>query len=287
MNKKLRTDFQYLIKKLENKSFNEEDIKHLYINLRPFFKNDITIREIADFFAHREDRDKGISHQAIDVNYFKVNSISNKTKVNIVKIDNIIFDIILRSIKDYNKPGFENSKAIKLFKKSYDKKYSYFTLNDYSKTNQLVNILNEVFSKIEVREILNEKKIIDSLKSSLRIVNKILKLEININDLINNCKDDIIICLLSLLNFSSFKLYDGKKGNLILTLVDNLKGGYRFRLMSFVPLQNDSTVVFPFLSTAINPIKYLEKNMPAFIEDFSDYKLIRNSNKELKLINFK
>ncbi|MCG8409961.1 MAG: hypothetical protein MI739_01615 [Bacteroidales bacterium] len=67
------------IKKIENGTFDEDDVKLLLIEIREKLKGETFLREVCHFVAH-SDRDKGICHKKVDVRYAKFKFVYEHTK---------------------------------------------------------------------------------------------------------------------------------------------------------------------------------------------------------------
>src|SRR5690554_756972 len=127
MNPQKKSTFDRLLFKLESSKFNADDIKLLFIELRPFCKNSI-IFEIASFFAHPEPRDRGTSFQFIERNHVRLIFHLKKAKVLTDSIAKDTFEkIILNGIFDFKEKSFKEilginrHKAVKLLQRAYVK----------------------------------------------------------------------------------------------------------------------------------------------------------------------
>jgi hypothetical protein len=67
-----KSELTRILKKLADKTFEEEDIKILLIQWRPHFKQYVLIWELACFMAHTEARDRGVFHKELDSRYAKM-----------------------------------------------------------------------------------------------------------------------------------------------------------------------------------------------------------------------
>jgi len=291
-NRKIITDLKYLIGRLEKSDFEESHILDLFIKLRPFFKNQTLIFEIASFFAHPEKRDRGISHQSIDVNYAKLKLIVEGNKINLFKIDKFFFEnIFIGGINDLEKVKFNKNASIKLLRNSYELNEGFYTLTAIENLDFISKIINLVFGVIHSRVILVDKEIITSLKIALNKVNIDLKLNYDIKYIINKNKDDILICIMCLLNQSEFKLYDKSIGRIVMKLHNEetvTKYNVKVGLFSIAPLNNNN-VIFPFMSLIDNVFKYFDKKSINEISEieFDTLKLMRNSDNLLHFHNYK
>ncbi|MDC4547506.1 hypothetical protein OHV46_08720 [Acinetobacter baumannii] len=58
-----------ILEKVESGQFDENDIDNLFIKLRPYYKGFKKFKEIADFVAHNDERDRGLLNQALEHRY--------------------------------------------------------------------------------------------------------------------------------------------------------------------------------------------------------------------------
>ena len=60
-----KTKVQKIVEKIESGHFDENDIDNIFMKLRAYSKNFWVFREIADFVAHNDERDRGLVNQAL------------------------------------------------------------------------------------------------------------------------------------------------------------------------------------------------------------------------------
>jgi hypothetical protein len=63
---------QKIIAKIQNGEFDENDVDNLYMKLRAYSAGNPVFREIADFVAHNDLRNKGITNQALQAMYYSI-----------------------------------------------------------------------------------------------------------------------------------------------------------------------------------------------------------------------
>lgn len=61
-----------LIEKIEAGSFDENDIDSLFMKLRAYSSGFVIFREVADFVAHNNKRDRGLANQALETTYLRM-----------------------------------------------------------------------------------------------------------------------------------------------------------------------------------------------------------------------
>tara|TARA_Y100001956_G_C4086157_1_gene170747 strand:- start:749 stop:1042 length:294 start_codon:yes stop_codon:yes gene_type:complete len=63
---------QKIIDKIQNDNFDENDIDNLFMKLRAYSGGNTVFREIADFVAHNDLRDRGITNQSLQAMYYSI-----------------------------------------------------------------------------------------------------------------------------------------------------------------------------------------------------------------------
>lgn len=63
---------QKIVDKIEAGDFDENDIDNLFMKLRAYSSNHRVFREIADFVAHNDSRDRGLANQALETMYLSM-----------------------------------------------------------------------------------------------------------------------------------------------------------------------------------------------------------------------
>lgn len=232
VNPQKKAVFNRLLGKMETSTFESDDIKLLFIELRPFFKKSI-IFELASFFAHPEARDRGPSFDFIERNYVKFIFHTGKAKVLFEVIAKETFEkILLKGIYDFKERGFVESfgisrdKAVKLLKEAYVQESK---TGDYFPGKQIAwddfvlasNIIQRVSSTIVSNTAIESKEIFLSLKHALLEVNSILQLGFNVREIVNKNANDIFLCLVYLLHYSEFTMWDKKVAKLKMKIMTN------------------------------------------------------------------
>lgn len=63
---------QKLVKKIETGQFDENDIDSLFMKLRAYSAGFLVIREVADFVAHNDLRDRGLTNKSLETMYLRI-----------------------------------------------------------------------------------------------------------------------------------------------------------------------------------------------------------------------
>lgn len=67
-----KSKLQKSIQKIESGSFDENDIDNIFMKLRAYSTKFSVFREIADFVAHNDQRDRGLVNQALEHMYLSM-----------------------------------------------------------------------------------------------------------------------------------------------------------------------------------------------------------------------
>jgi len=231
---------------IESGIFDEDDIKLLLIEIREKLKGESFLKEICDFVAH-SDRNKGICHKKVNVRYAKLKLAEDNFKriltsdfieknrnlserlfsdkvlsyIQNEKIQKDLFELlILSGIDDIEDELFlkyyklNKSQVVRLIKKSYklDKSF-YIQKNILTQTGLVIldDLLKFIRGTVTGKPAFSEQEIIDDFILGL----KRLSAELNYKpdfDKIKMNKSDLIVCIISLLHDSTFKLFDGATG---------------------------------------------------------------------------
>ena len=63
---------QKIVDKIQSGNFDENDIDNIFMKLRAYSANFNVFREIADFVAHNDERDRGLVNQALEHMYLSI-----------------------------------------------------------------------------------------------------------------------------------------------------------------------------------------------------------------------
>lgn len=213
--------------KLKDKSFGEDDVEQLLIATRSFFKEHAFLRELGDFIAHPEGKEKGFCHQSIDVNYVKfkyVHANDGTNKINAKSIEKKLFEtLVINGIEYFSekvliqKAGIKKKELLRLVSKNYTLKSGYYLLTGSEKLVEMEKGLNTIVSTAEMKGAFTQEQIIKQLVHALVEINQKIEPTLNIKKLVRENEDDIIVCILFLLQHAKFVLYDKSEGRSFLT----------------------------------------------------------------------
>jgi hypothetical protein len=210
---------QKIITAIESSSFDVNDVDNLFMKLRAHSTGFPIFREIADFIAHNDLRDVGITQKAIESFYLRIRFfaeyISIKKKLDLSKpfpayIINLMkyqiddaSDILLKENYNLTKESF-----VKLLDTAFQiNKFKEIELKKFDALKRLIPAVQYIMSYMVVRTAFNHYDIIKELNGVL----KLNQIQFN-KDLFNQNNDKILICILGLLNGTKFKVGPKKYG---------------------------------------------------------------------------
>lgn len=314
---KIEQKIKQRITSIEMGSFDEDDVKLLLIEIREKLKGESFLREICDFVAHSE-RNKGICHKKVDVRYAKLKLAEENTKkiltsdfieknkdkpesfftdailnyVQVEKIEKGLFELLILSgiddienelfLKYYklNKHQIKRlvAKSFKLVNGFYSPKTT-LTQSEFLIIDDLLKFIRGI---IPGKPAFTEKEIIGDFILGLKKLSIELKYKPDFNKIKEN-QSDLIVCIISLLHDSTFKLFDGSTGTGFISLhpQDNEPN---ICLMSYT-----GNFSFPLISTEIKANKYIDCKIDE-LREYEFKKIPWNNcirNKKNKLILMK
>lgn len=306
------------IKKIELGTFDEDDVKLLLIEIREKLRGETFLREVCHFIAH-SDRDKGICHKKVDVRYAKYKFVREHTQkvltkefieenknrperfftdtmlsyIDSKKIEKDKFELLIISgIDDLENEMFQKyyklskKQVKKLITKAYRLSNGFYipkTTITSKEFQSIDDILKFIRGTITGRPAFTEKDIInDFLKGLKRLT---LKMDYKVDfDLIKKNKSDLIVCVISLLHHSTFKLFDGEIGKGFISLHPD-EDEPKICLMS-----NSNGFTLPLITTEIKANNYLDFEIDKIREyEFNELPWCnshRDENNNLKLIKY-
>jgi hypothetical protein len=306
------------IQEIENGTFDEDCVKLLLIEIREKLKGESFLKEICHFVAH-SDRDMGICHKKVDVRYAKLKLVEENTRrilnddfiaknkhkperfftdsmlnyIETKKIEEKLFElIILSGINDIENDLFVkyynlNRKQVKkLIVKSYKKDNGFFitktTLNQKDFLF-LDDILKFIRGTITGKPAFTQNEILNDFRNGLKRLSLELNHKLDLKK-INDNTDDLIICVLSLLHDSTFKLFDKTIGSGFLSLHP------RENKLEICLMSKAGKYSLPLITTDIDANDYIECD----IEELKEFEFksllwnncVRNNEGKLKLIKY-
>lgn len=303
---------------IEMGAFDEDDVKLLLIEIREKLKGETFLREICDFVAH-SDRNKGICHKKVDVRYAKFKLVEENTEriltsdfieknkdkperfftdamlnyIQAEKIEKELFELlILSGIDDIENELFlqyynlNKNQVKRLITKAYrlDKGFYIPKTTLYESEFAIIDdLLKFIRGTITGKPAFTEKEIFSDLILGLKRLSTELNYKPDLDKIKKN-KADLIVCIISLLHDSTFKLFDGTTGIGFISLHprDNEP---EICLMSYA-----GKFTLPLITTEIKANNYIDCE----IDDLKGYEFkklpwnncFRNEQNKLKLIKY-
>ena len=212
------------LSKILNDNFDENDLKGLLIDARAkdLISSQSLLREIADSIAH-ETRNKGISHRAINHIYAKIIygstiGFPEKPKFNAREVQKKIFEDLIQ----YGIEKADEEKLVQrcnmtkdqlgiMFKQSYSykRRESKYVLIKDNNIPKIVKLLNVLLSEIRFEEAFTESELSEDIVNEMINIGKYVMPEYDLKPNLQSRRSELILCLLSILNDSKFKLFDG------------------------------------------------------------------------------
>ncbi len=306
------------ISKIESGTFDEDDVKLLLIEIREKLKGETFLKEICHFVAH-SDRDKGICHKKVDVRYAKFKFVDEHTKkvlttefmeknkgkperfftdtmlgyIKSDKIEKELFELlILAGIDDIENELFQ--KYYKLTKKQVKRLIInayrldigfYIPKTTITQKEFLIidDLLKFIRGTITGKPAFTGNEIFNDLLNGLKRLSSEIQYKMDYGKIKKN-KSDVIVCIISLLHDSTFKLFDGTIGNGFISLHPR-ENEPEICLMS-----EANKYTLPLITTDISACDYLDSN-EIKMKEYEFKKLpwcncIRDKDNKLKLIKY-
>ena len=278
--------------KIESRTFDEDDIKLMLIEIRDYLKKETFLREICDFIAHPS-RNKGICHNRINSRYAKQKFVKegmeqltrdgtfekNKDKswsffsekilgyIQTEQIDKTLFEIIilegLDEISDtlYLKHYDLNKNQVRnLILRSYTKEKGYYNLSSPisdSEFRLIDDLLKFIRGTITGKSAFEQDDIeVDLIKAISTLTSRE---SINLDATkIKEAIDEIIVCILAILHTTQFLLFDDTTAFSYLSVHPLSNGRKNTDKFSLCLMANAGNFSFPVVMTKIDAINYIE-----------------------------
>jgi hypothetical protein len=291
-----RTIFELkrVFKKLENDTFDEDDILNLLLQIRAVSKNHHLIWEFASFIAHPEERNQGVFQTSINVNYAKIklqNEIRNGQSFNPCKIKKEVFKVlILDSLKlspeidIRTKTGFSKSECQKKIKEAYTNEGGFLIIKNPLKINEIWKLLNPIINTIRMGPVFQNSTILKQFKIVLGEITKKLKLDFNYKKFISEKGDSLLFCLMALINSSNFKCYDNETGTCNLKVSNDYESFRKNKNIFSLHLMADVKSEIKF-SLGLNWSLMKLDNIEQFIPELNELKVDYYSNLKINKFN--
>lgn len=220
---------QKVINKVQSGDFDENDIDNLFMRLRAYSKKNVIFREIADFVAHNDLRDRGITNQSLQAMYYSIKFfieyISPKKTIDITKP----FPMWIKRLIQYQIDKIDERKLIELHKVTKerlklrvdsgfkdDSKNSTTSLKQGRLSQQTLEAISYVMSFIIPKEAFTQKALVEQL---IQVIDSNgLKYE---RVKIETQSNKIALCAMLLLHNANFDIKGHKYGYCSITSEKN------------------------------------------------------------------
>lgn len=281
---------QKIISKIESGNFDENDVDNLYMRLRAYSRNHHVFREIADFVAHNDERNKGIANNSLEAFYFSIKYfnefISPKPQLNIFEP----FPLYVKKLMKYQVDKCKESdlktkfNVSKLRLKSRidtlfteDKKTQTAVLKKPNISENNFKTIQHLLGFIGSHPAFDQSSII---KSILDVISD-CKLKVCEDDFINQ-QQRITLCILLLIHDAKFKFGGGKQGYCTLSCektelpygvkyvdpegnpVEDTQTFGNLQINGHVVVDKDGRdlqVCYPLMSTDLEAVSWCEDNL--------------------------
>lgn len=290
MNSKRKTQIYTSLKKLENGSFEENDIRLLLIEIRDLLEAESFLWEICNFVAH-PNRDKGICHNRVNSRHAKMQFIKDGTEklkregiielntdkdwgffsdkildyIQTPKIEKKLFDIIiLEGIEEIDNERFlefykmSKSKIRDLIIKAYKKENGYYVISEKidNKLYLLIDdLLKFIRGTITGKSAFQQEDIEEDLMQGITRIIRNENFEIDVSEIANQL-EGVVVCIICILHEANFTLFDNSSAKSYMTInkYDRAKPGEVLNLNLYADANN---FCFPVITTRINSLHYI------------------------------
>lgn len=213
-----KTKAQKIINRIQTGIFDENDVDNLFMRLRASSYKNIIFREIADFVAHNDKRDRGLTNQSLEAMYYSIKYFLEYTSPNISLDIAKPFPIWIKKLIKYQVDKIDEEKLrekfsvgkgrlkIRIDKGFKDNKQTNKTLLKKDKLSmETLHAIQYVMSFIISKEAFSQMDLIN------QIIDVLYQNNISFDkDKILAQADKITLCVLLLLHNSKFD-YKGHK----------------------------------------------------------------------------
>lgn len=215
-----RVKAQKLVQKLETGNFDENDIDNIFMRLRAYSHGNKIFREVADFVAHNNERNKGVTAESLEAFYLSIKYfleyVSPKKSLDISRPFPIYVKKLMKYQIDKSKDSYLKEKFNVTKKRlksridsifSEDKKNHKAFMKKPTMSADTFKALQHILSFIGSHPVFDQNKVI----SELLAVIKANKLDVNEVNILNH-GDRIVACVVLLLHETTFEYGAQKQG---------------------------------------------------------------------------
>ncbi|EIA3184640.1 hypothetical protein V3H30_07500 [Vibrio parahaemolyticus] len=293
-----KTKAQKLVTKLEAGDFDENDVDNLFMRLRAYSHGNKVFREVADFVAHNDERNRGITNESLEAFYlsfkFFEEYTSSKKPLDITSP----FPLYIKKLMKYQIDKSEESKLKQDFNVSKerlksrldsifaeDKKALTASMKKGKMSEQTFRAIQHILSFIGSQPAFDQTEVVSEL---LRVI-KANKLVVNDTEFLKY-SDRIVICVMLLLHEAKFDYGANKQGYCLISSektsishnqvfvdvngnpVEHEESFGKLQVLGHVVLDKDGkdlTICYPLMTTSLEVEAWCDEEM-FVIEPLSD-----------------
>ena len=215
---------QKLLTKIKSESFDENDIDSLFMKLRAYSLGFPVFREIADFVAHNDQRDRGLANQSLETMYLRMKFFLEYNSPKKILDLSAPFPLWIKRLMILQVDKSDETTLLEKFNVSpqrlkiridkgfKDDKQTKMTIHNGKLSENTFNSIKYIMSFISGNATITQKQLINELVGVLN-KNNITFNESNLRLL----SDKITICILLLFHKSSFDIKGYKSGHCVIT----------------------------------------------------------------------
>ncbi|HDT5893005.1 TPA: hypothetical protein QHC12_002187 [Aeromonas hydrophila subsp. hydrophila] len=282
---------QKIVEKIQQNNFDENDIDGLFMRLRAYSKGKCVFREIADFVAHNDNRDRGLSKNSLETIYLRMKFFVEYNSPEPKPLDiNYEFPLWIKKLILLQVDQFDEFELKDKFNVSRDrlKKRIVNGFKEDKITNTAVlkhgkispetfDAIQHVLSYLIIQPVFTQDKLISELIDVIRINNINLDVE-----LFQMQSDKITLCTMLLLHNARFDFNGHKPGLTKISCdsesvlfntmfidadgnaVDNNEGFGNLAINGYIIIDyngTDITMTHPLMETKLDVSHWCHENM--------------------------
>jgi hypothetical protein len=224
---------------ITDKTFDEDTIRTLLIVSREYLEGSCILKELAHFMAHPV-RDRGLCHAKVNNRYAKfrlvddqfhkfgnrsaISEIQNQQElsdfmlggVDVNKIEAKLFEVLyFAGIDDISEKhlirycGMKRKNALKLLRSQYSKKDGFYHLVTDRFKDELDRLQRVIRGTIEYRSVFEHRDLVREIDVEFRRLISIFSLPSTLIPGITSNRNDIALCVMTLLHDAIFTFFDG------------------------------------------------------------------------------
>ncbi|UOQ75091.1 hypothetical protein [Hymenobacter cellulosilyticus] len=223
------------VKAIDQACFDEKHIKDLLIDLREFVGPKSIIRELGHFIAHYQ-RDSGKYHAELSLRVASKKFLSPKGQKRVIDYDidfttlpKDLYDIIFNhGLNQVNKLAPHilqpfNKKIINtMLIDKYTKNKDYYVINDVRYVTAFREIAKKCLSLFVNKPVFSYKQMIHSMDNEIKQFYSEYMAGVKYSSSIKKNANDVLLCIMSLLQDAHFNLFDGSTAKFQLIAVGTI-----------------------------------------------------------------